>query len=110
MNDAKGRDQGEEEEEEDKEDEYLCTVCNEEPKIKVVRDPGSPTPEEREKHDMTHSPYRSWCPICVEAKGKEDPHLREHGEKRVGVNVIGMDYKTFGQDDTDEKMTKYVVL
>ena len=85
-------------------------MCNvEEAKMKIVRDPGSPTAEERAKHDMTHNPYRSWCPVCVEAKGKEDPHHRVHGEKREGVNVVGLDYKTFGQDNSDEKMTIMVM-
>ena len=37
----------------------------EDPDICIVCDPGSPTKEEKEKHDMTHNPYRSWCPVCV---------------------------------------------
>ena len=23
--------------------------------------------QEREEHELTHMPYRSWCPICVQA-------------------------------------------
>ena len=98
--------QGQEDEMEQTEENMQCTICNvEELKMKIVRNPGSPTAEEKERHDMTHNPYRSWCPVCVEAKGREDPHFRGKGEKREGVNVIGMDYKSFGQDDNQEKMT-----
>ena len=43
--------------------------------LRTLRDPGNPTEEEREFHMASHLPYRSWCHICVEAKGKEDPIL-----------------------------------
>ena len=42
-----------------------------------VRDPGSATQAEIDEHDKTHLPYRSWCPVCVMAKGKEDGHFQE---------------------------------
>ena len=53
--------------------------------VKEVRDPGCPTSEERERHHKTHGAFRPWCPVCVEAKGIEDPHHfaqhgREHGD------------------------------
>ena len=38
--------------------------------VKVRKDPGEPTKEEINRHNVTHLPYRSWCPICVKAKGK----------------------------------------
>ena len=40
-----------------------------------VRDPGSASQSEIDEHDKTHLPYRSWCPVCVMAKGKEDGHF-----------------------------------
>ena len=48
----------------------------------IVKDPGAPTSEEKEAHNATHLPYRSWCPVCVKAKGKEDPQYSK-GEKGV---------------------------
>ena len=45
------------------------------PPVRILRDPGAPTEEEKEEHNATHIPYRVWCPICVESKGKEDPHF-----------------------------------
>ena len=55
----------------------------------VLRDPGNPTTKEREDHMASHLPYRSWCHICVEAKGKEDPHYRNRVKEIGQVPVIG---------------------
>ena len=44
--------------------------------MREVRDPGKPTEEEIERHNKTHVPARPWCPVCVEAKGIEDPHCK----------------------------------
>ena len=49
-------------------------VAPEEAPVRVTRNPADPTPEERSRHDLTHLPYRPWCPICVEARAVEDPH------------------------------------
>ena len=43
----------------------------------------APTEKERAEHNVTHLPYRNWCPICVAARGTSDPHrskpAQEHG-------------------------------
>ena len=76
--------------------------------IRVARNPGDPSTKEREEHNVTHIPYRSWCPVCVKAKGKEDPHRRSDGDKSVKATVC-YDYKTFGQEvEYDDKATAIV--
>ena len=50
--------------------------------LKVARDPGDPTKKEREDHNATHIPFRSWCPICVKAKGREEAHRNARGVVR----------------------------
>ena len=45
-------------------DEILCQPCGEAP-IVIAKSPGCPTYEEIERHNVTHLPYRSWCPVCV---------------------------------------------
>ena len=30
--------------------------------------------KEREEHELTHIPYRSWCPHCVRGRGRNQPH------------------------------------
>ena len=44
---------------------------------------GMPTPQtvsrrEREEHELTHLPYRSWCPRCVRGRGRNMP--QQEGE------------------------------
>ena len=83
--------------------------CIEEAEIKIARNPGNPNAEEIEKHNvMGHLPYRPWCSVCVEAKGKEMAHKRGHepGDKPQ----VGLDYKSFGQEaDRDDKTTMIVL-
>ena len=38
---------------------------------KELKTPGEPSISERRQHELTHLPYRDWCPLCVKAKG---PH------------------------------------
>ena len=35
-----------------------------------LRVPIEPTASERRQHELTHLPYRDWCPFCVKAKGR----------------------------------------
>ena len=42
--------------------------------------PRRPSSEAIEAHYRTHCPFRSWCPVCVAASGREDPHPRERAE------------------------------
>ena len=61
--------------------------------------PGEPTKKEREEHDLTHIPYRSWCYHCVSGRGKEHPHFEDkHGEKEDRVPVVAMDYCYLGSE------------
>ena len=38
--------------------------------------PYTPSRAEREEHELTHIPYRSWCDHCVRARGRNRPHQR----------------------------------
>ena len=70
--------------------------------------PWRPTDKEVEEHNVPHLPHRSWCPVCVKARGKGEAHkkVREQGE----VPTVSMDYKSFGEASTEEdKITMIVV-
>ena len=41
-----------------------------------LRVPIEPTASERRQHELTHLPYRDWCPRCVKAKGPREDMLR----------------------------------
>ena len=55
-------------------------------------------------------PFRSWCPVCIQGKGKEHPHLKKE-EKVLGEKpTIGVDYKSFGESiREDDKRTALVL-
>ena len=63
----------------------------------LLRSPIRPSAEDVEKHDATHVPYRNWCPICVAARGKEDPHRRQVGarqrRRKAGLPKFSLDYQ-----------------
>ena len=56
----------------------------------VIRDPGSPSAEEIELHN-THLPHRSWCPICIKARGKEDAHFKSKKDKSARKPAVAFD-------------------
>ena len=48
--------------------------------LRKLVDPELPSPTEVERHFLGgHLPYRSWCPVCVKSKGKEDAHRVDAG-------------------------------
>ena len=84
--------------------------AGEDARVKTLRSPGCPTQEEMERHYLTHMPFRSWCPICIQGKGKENPHHRK-SEKTTGEKpTAAMDYKSFGESIIqDDKRTAIVI-
>ena len=49
----------------------------EDPKVKSKPIPAKPSREDIERHNASgHVPFRSWCPLCVQGRGKEDGHKR----------------------------------
>ena len=62
-----------------------CQQHNEEAPIKRPRNPSEPTPEEKEKHWAVHLPCRSWCPVCVKARGREDPHRAQKNKVKMRI-------------------------
>ena len=56
------------------------------------RSPVTPSAAEIADHDLTHCPYRSWCPVCVLAMGREDPQPRQGPKEKSEIPEVGMDY------------------
>ena len=102
-----GADDGETHQVED-EFEQVSRGRYENPPVRVARNPGDPTDKEVEEHNVTHLPHRSWCPVCVKARGKEEAHkkVREQGE----VPTVSMDYKSFGEASTEEDKVTMIVV
>ena len=69
---------------------YHCEPCD--PTVKQVR-----------AHRLNyHLPFRSWCSVCIRAKGKERDHRRETEEKKANnenaLPTFGLDYAFFSEE------------
>ena len=58
------------------EEPITCVPCDEEHVPKTLHPPIKPSAQAVAKHECTHIPYRSWCPVCTAAKMKEDGYFR----------------------------------
>ena len=64
---------------------------------KVVRkhDPRQPSQQEKEEHEMTHLPFRSWCRHCIMGRGREEGLSQVDGRRAAssgsahGLHVHG---------------------
>ena len=56
-----------------------------------VRDIKIPSQQEVEKRNLTHLPFRNWCPHCMRGRGKEAPHHRCK-EGRGELPEISLDF------------------
>lgn len=75
----------------------------------TLRAPHRVSKEEREVHELTHTPYRAWCRHCVRARGRNAPHrTREEDRKKGGVPKVSMDY--FFMSQVDEQAHKNPIL
>ena len=99
-----------EEERDDDASADMCQPSNEEASIRRPRNPSEPTPEEKEKHWAVYLPYRSWCPVCVKARGREDPH-RAQTERKADLELpqISMDNAERGNDQEEGEARKLLV-
>ena len=43
---------------------------------KAMPEPILPSKTMVDAHNLTHWPYRSWCPVCVQGRGREYQHRR----------------------------------
>ena len=58
----------------------------------------TPTKEEYDRHCLTHLPYRSWCPLCIQAKKKNIAHQKTKSDR--GVLVFSIDFMFLNGKDS----------
>ena len=56
--------------------------------VKRLIDPRLPTEEEVAHHELTHLPYRNWCPVCVKAMGRDLDHRGQYTKRRNCQNIV----------------------
>ena len=70
-----------------------------------LRAPLKVSKEQRDAHEITHTPYRAWCRHCVRARGRNAPHrMRTEEQRERQVPKVRMDY--FFMSQADEKADK----
>ena len=76
-------------------------------RAKPLAAPTEPTSQERQEHNLTHLPYRTWCQVCVEAKGK----LHQHPRLTSKQPVVQIDYGFLGlEGDEQRKLTLLCIV
>ena len=70
-----------------------------------LRAPLKVSKDQRDAHEITHTPYRAWCHHCVRARDRNAPHRTRTEEQRERqVPKVSMDY--FFMSQADEKADK----
>jgi hypothetical protein len=78
-------------------------------KTAKLGEPREPTAEERNEHEMTHLPYRSWCRHCVRGRGKEAAHRRQ-GPSEGELHELHFDFAFMGEEDEPGKCVTMLVV
>ena len=69
--------------------------------------PESPSNHEREEHELTHIPYRSWCEHCVKGRARSRAHKRRNQEIKKEelkkATRIYMDFYYNGIEEEEEE-------
>ena len=75
---------------------------------KPLSQPNEPSEQQRQVHNMTHLPFRSWCPHCVHGKAKEQQSVKSTDRQPV----IQVDYcfVTTGKDSHGSECPQITVL
>ena len=72
--------------------------------------PLAPPRMEKEMHEITHTPYRSWCPHCVRMRGRNTTHKKKVHKEKSWVPRISFDYFFFSQEDEQANKNPMIVM
>ena len=75
---------------------------------KAMPEPILPTQAVIDAHNLTHWPYRSWCPHCVAARRPNSQHRRKSSSTRRTAPLLVADY-CFVRDLEDQQLAKVFV-
>ena len=89
---------------EDKNDESIEQEMDTDEVMRLARElkiPPIPSIEEYNKHKLTHTPYKAWCPICVQGQAQNPLHKRNTNEREFPS--FHMDYMFMSPNVFDEQ-------
>ena len=76
-----------------------------------LRAPLKVSKEQRDAHEITHTPYRAWCRHCVRARGGNAPHrTRTEEQCERQVPKVSVDYFFMSQADEKEDKNPLIVM
>ena len=59
---------------------------------RALRDPGTPSKQEREEHELSHLPFRPWCAACIKGRAKDKMSLKlSEAYSGSGIPRVRMD-------------------
>ena len=61
----------------------------------------APSQEEIDSHEISHWPYRSWCPSCIQGAAISDPHRR--GNHTSELPIISIGYSSLSSEDQESE-------
>ena len=63
----------------------------------MQRVPMLPSQAEIDEHNITHLPFRRWCPFCLRGRGISSGHFSRKEADESQVPVIAVDYCFLGE-------------
>jgi hypothetical protein len=64
---------------------------------KVLKSPLQPTAREVGERNLTHLPFRDWCPLCIMGEARNIPHKKQKDREHL-VPRIHVDYCFLGTE------------
>ena len=83
-------------------DEEATEASEEKREVIKMADPRQPSEEERRERNLTHLPFRSWCPHCVRGRGREADH-KKFKEQAEGLHELHFDFMFMGPENQPGK-------
>ena len=80
---------------------------------KVLPSPSPPSRQEMLEHNITHVPFRNWCPHCLAGKAKSMKHMQGAGLGVSETPVVSMDYMFMGdrgRESTGEGEEEEIII
>jgi len=77
------------------------------------KSPTDPTNKEMEEHELTHTPFRSWCEHCVKPRARNAHHRQRAPEdplEEVKVPRVHMDYFFMSRKDESASSNPLLVV
>ena len=90
----------------EEEDEIIKMDSDEEEEAKIpriIKYPKRPTSKEVEQHNITHLPFRDWCPYCIQG-GAPNRNHNKIKEQDYSIPHITCDYCFMGDKEDSETL------